>query len=259
MKTNSTNSTSSTITVIINGAQGRMGSEAVIAINNTDNLKLLAGLTKEDNLVENINTLKPDVVLDLTNANSVYENTKNIIQSGSCPVIGSSGLLEEQITELQILAKEHNINGIIVPNFSIGAVLMMHFSRIAAKYFDQAEIIERHHPNKLDAPSGTAIRTADLIAANTANKDQNSLANNQYKELIPHALGANYKNIPIHSLRLSGSVAHQTVIFGGTDETLSLQHDSIHRKSFMPGVVLACQKVQYLNGLNIGLECLLEL
>lgn len=243
--------TNKKLNVIINGARGKMGQEAVIAISAEQSLNLIGQLDHCDNLADAINTLKPDVVVDLTSAQSVYNNTKTIISNRACPVIGSSGLLENQIIELQRLAKDLKISGLIVPNFSIGAVLMMQFAETAAKYFSQVEIIERHHPNKLDAPSGTAIRTAELISHTLNNKD---IHNNKSKELIPNALGANYKNIPIHSLRLSGSVAHQTVLFGGIDETLTIQHDSIHRKSFMPGVILACQKAPFLNGLEVGLD-----
>lgn len=244
------------INIIVNGALGRMGTEAVHAIKNTPNLRLIAELDHKDNLTEALRTYHPDVVVDFTNAKSVFANTQTIITHQACPVIGSSGLLDEQIQQLIKMAQEYNISGIIVPNFSLGAVLMMKFAETAAKYFNQVEIIERHHPHKLDAPSGTALRTAALISKNLQN---HTIHNAQSEELIAGALGANYNNIPIHSVRLSGSCAHQTVLFGGTEETLSITHDSIHRKSFMPGVILACQKVQKLNGLKVGLEHVLDL
>ncbi len=248
--------TDNKINLIINGARGRMGQEAVAAVANEPSLKLVAALDKNDDLGVSIRVFKADVVLDFTNAESVFENTKIIITNKACPVIGSSGLLPEQISELELLAKQNNVSGIIVPNFSLGAVLMMKFSALAAKYYSQIEIVERHHPNKLDAPSGTAIRTAELISAQLNPK---SIHNHISKETIPHALGANHKNIPIHSLRLNGSCAHQSVYFGGNDETLTITHDSMHRRSFMPGVVLACKKVKTLNGLHIGLESLMDL
>lgn len=244
------------LSVIVNGASGKMGQESVAAIKNAPDLKLVACLDKSDNLADAIKQYNADVVVDFTNADSVYNNTKTIIMNKACPVIGSSGLLTEQIVELQQLAQEYQVSGIIVPNFSLGAVLMMKFAETASKYFDQVEIIERHHPNKLDAPSGTAIRTADLMSKHRINQ---TMHNSKSKELVSGALGASYKNIPIHSIRLSGSCAHQTVLFGGLDETLNITHDSIHRRSFMPGVVLACQKVRSLKGLTVGLENILEL
>lgn len=248
--------TSNQLNIIINGAHGKMGEEAVIAINNDEQLNLVAGLDRTDNLAEAINDTKADVVVDLTSAESVYNNTKTIISNKASPVIGSSGLTEEQITELQKLSKELNTSGLIVPNFSLGAVLMMQFAEVAAKFYQQVEIIERHHPNKLDAPSGTAVRTAELMSKHINNS---TIHNSKSKESVPGALGANYKNIPIHSLRLSGSCAHQTVLFGGLDETLSITHDSMHRKCFMPGVVLACKKVKSLKGLEVGLDKVLDL
>lgn len=247
-------STNKLINVIVNGAKGRMGQEAVIAITQDPQLNLVAALDKTDDLASVIMKSDAHVVVDLTNAHSVFENAKKIITNKVCPVIGSSGLLEHQVNELKMLAKDLHVSGLIVPNFSLGAVLMMQFSEIAAKFFHHVEIIERHHPDKLDSPSGTAIRTADLIAA----KIQNT-AKAQSVETIPHALGANYKNIHIHSLRLNGSCAHQTVLFGGNAETLTIQHDSNNRKSFMPGLVLSCKKVQLLNGLHVGLENILDL
>lgn len=247
-------STTKLINVIVNGAKGRMGQEAILAISDDPQLNLVAALDKTDDLASAIKQYQANVVVDLTNAHSVFQNTKTIISNKACPVIGSSGLLENQLDELKVLAKEHQISGLIVPNFSLGAVLMMQFSEIAAKFFNNVEIIERHHPDKLDSPSGTAIRTADLIAKKITNT-----ASPQSVETIPHALGANYKNIRIHSLRLNGSCAHQTVVFGGNAETLTIQHDSNNRKSFMPGLVLCCKKVQSLVGLQIGLETVLDL
>ena len=248
------------INVIINGANGRMGREAQTAVANDPDLNLVACLNRQDDLsaaIKKYNSANncPLVVVDLTSAECVFNNTKTIIENNACPVIGSSGLLEQDVKSLQALAAQHKVNGIIVPNFSLGAVLMMHFAHLAAKYYDQAEIIERHHPDKLDSPSGTAIRTADLIAQNLQSKAKNSHA----KETIPHARGAAYKNIPIHSLRISGSCGHQSILFGGKDESLTISHDSIHRASFMPGVILACKKAHTLTGLCVGLEHLLTL
>lgn len=248
--------TSPTLNVIINGSTGRMGIEAIKAVNNDPTLNLVATLNSKDDLAHTISNHPGCIVVDLTSAKCVYENTKTIITNQAYPVIGTSGLLEEQITELKNLAQEFNVSGLIVPNFSLGAVLMMQFAKTASKYYQQVEIIERHHPNKLDAPSGTAIRTAELISENLKT---DHIHNSKSEELIPGALGASYNNIPIHSIRLSGSCAHQTVLFGGFNETLNITHDSMHRESFMPGVLLACKQVKNLNGLQVGLETVMEL
>ncbi len=247
------------INVIINGASGKMGVEATKAITSDTELNLVAGLNRKDDLAAAIKEYNskdnPVVVVDLTSSQCVLENAKIIITHNACPVIGSSGLLESDTKQLQALATQHKVNGIIVPNFSLGAVLMMHFSTLAAKFFNEVEIIERHHRDKLDSPSGTAIRTADLIAKNLLSPTNAK----QYHETIPAARGASYKNIAIHSVRLNGSCGHQSVIFGGTDETLTITHDSLHRSSFMPGIILACKKASTQNGLVIGLEHLLNL
>ena len=248
------------INVIINGSSGKMGKEAMNAVSKDAELNLVAGLNRTDNLaaaIKKYNTKdNPVVVVDLTSSECVFENAKTIITHNACPVIGSSGLLESDTKDLQQLASDYKVNGIIVPNFSLGAVLMMHFSSIAAKFYDQVEIIERHHSDKLDSPSGTALRTADLIAKNLLPHASND---KKRHETVAQARGANYKNIPIHSIRLNGSCGHQSVMFGGADEGLTISHDSLHRASFMPGVILACKKANTQNGLVVGLEHLLNI
>ncbi|MEC9219924.1 MAG: 4-hydroxy-tetrahydrodipicolinate reductase, partial [SAR324 cluster bacterium] len=186
-------------------------------------------------------------------ASSALNNTVSIIESGARPVIGTSGLLPEEIAELQALCTKHKLGGIIAPNFAIGAVLMMKYSQDAVKYFPHAEVIELHHDGKVDAPSGTAIKTANLLAESRSSVPK-KIAD---KEIISGARGANAENIRVHSVRLPGLVAHQEVIFGGQSQTLTIRHDSIHRDSFMPGVCLACKKVMDLNELVYGLEHLL--
>ncbi|CAM2841384.1 4-hydroxy-tetrahydrodipicolinate reductase [Legionella worsleiensis] len=238
------------IRIIVNGAQGKMGSLACETLANHPDFELVAQLTKQDNLAEAITKNSAQIVVDLTRADCVYNNTQTIIQNGACPVIGTSGLITEQIHELTNACESRQLGGIIVPNFSIGAVLMMSFAAKASEYLSEVEIIETHHQNKLDAPSGTALKTAEMIASARKNK-KNTLV---LKELIPGARGGTYQDINIHSLRLPGVLARQEVLFGNLGETLSITHDSIDRRCFMPGVILACQKVLGLNTLIYGLE-----
>lgn len=242
---------SKTISVIVNGAKGKMGAEAVIAINNDPALKLVAALGRGDNLAEAIKTTGADCVVDLTVPTAVYQNTKIIMENNAHPIIGTTGLTPEQIAELQEIAAAKKLGGLIAPNFSIGAVLMMQFAKQAAVFFPDVEIIELHHEKKKDAPSGTSIKTAEMIAENI---DESRKQVIDCHELLTGALGAKHKNIPIHSVRLPGFVAHQQVMFGGNNETLTIRHDSIHRKSFMPGIVLACKKVPALTQLVYGMD-----
>lgn len=239
--------------VIVNGSNGKMGALACETLDNHPQFQLVASLTKDDNLGRAIDDTKAQIVVDLTRADCVYENTSTIIKHGARPVVGTSGLLDTQIKELSSLCEAQNLGGIIVPNFSIAAVLMMNFATKAAEYLSEVEIIETHHQEKLDAPSGTALKTAEMIAAARKNA-KNSM---QLKELVPGARGGAYQGIHIHSLRLPGVIARQEVIFGNLGETLSITHNSIDRRSFMPGVILACQKVSALSTLVYGLEHLL--
>ena len=239
--------------IIINGANGRMGQEAVKAVTDAPEFNLVAQATRADDLATLIQTHRPDVVVDLTTADSVYANTKIIIDNDCHPVIGASGLLPDQVRELQTICHEKKLGGIIVPNFSIGAVLMMQMAEKAAHYLPNVEIIEAHHEKKQDAPSGTAIKTAELI--NQA-RQQAPLPITE-TELLKGARGAKVGDVPIHSVRLPGVVAKQDVIFGGTSETLTISHNSIHRESFMPGLLLACKRAPELKELYYGLEALL--
>lgn len=239
--------------VIINGAQGKMGRLAVIALSQQTEFEVVGQLGRSDDLVESILSLKPEIVVDLTSAESVYANTLSIIQHHVYPVIGTTGLLPEQILELTSLCERDQLGGLIVPNFSIAAVLMMHFAQIAARYMPNVEIIEAHHPHKKEAPSGTAIKTAQLIA-----KARSEHPSYSCHELLSGARGANCQDIPIHALRLPGVIADQEVLFGQVGETLSLQHRTIDRVCFMPGLILACQQVTSLKTLCYGLEHLLS-
>ncbi|MEI6897439.1 MAG: 4-hydroxy-tetrahydrodipicolinate reductase [Psychromonas sp.] len=242
------------VKVIVNGASGRMGSEAVKAINNDSALQLVAKCDFGDDLGALIKSTGAQVVVDLTVASAGFSNTQIILNAGACPVIGTSGFQVEQVTELQALATEKKLGGLIAPNFSIGAVLMMRFAAQAAKYFPDAEVIEAHSPQKEDSPSGTGIRTAELIAAARTKTP----AKCSDKELIKGARGAELHGVKLHSIRLSGVVAQQTVFFGGLSETLKIEHNSQHRESFMPGICLACKAVVKRNELVYGLEHLMD-
>lgn len=241
------------IHIIVNGANGQMGQETVKAIENCKDLKLVAKAGSQDDLGKLILSTQADVVVDFTQPECVYQNARTILEQGARPVIGTTGLTSSEIAELRLLVVKKKLGAIIAPNFSVGAILMMRFAQEAARYLPNAEIIEMHHDKKRDAPSGTAIKTAELI------KDSRTIEPlmPECKESIPGARGANYENIAIHSVRLPGFLAHQQVIFGGIGESLTIKHDSINRSCFMPGVVLACHKVMLLEHLVYGLEDIL--
>lgn len=241
--------------VIVNGAFGKMGRQAVLSIQQHKQIELVASLGREDNLAQAITQTKANIVLDLTDASVVYQNTQIIIESGAHPVIGTSGLMAEELSVLKQRCQEKKLGGIVVPNFSIAAVLMMQFSAIAARYLPDVEIIEMHHAQKLDAPSGTAIKTAELIAKSRTQRPQKI----NEKSLLVGARGACHEGVPIHSLRLNGVLARQEVILGSSGETLTLEHQSIDRACFMPGMLLCLEKVASLDGLYYGLEHLLSL
>jgi 4-hydroxy-tetrahydrodipicolinate reductase len=241
------------IRVLVNGFSGKMGSIAIKAIQEEDELLLAAKTRRGDDLIAAINDSKSDVVLDFTGASVVFDNTQKIIESGASPVIGTSGLVEDQVDQLGRLCAQKQLGGIVVPNFSISAVLMMKYAQDAIRYLRQAEIIELHHNQKEDSPSGTAIRTAEMISEGWRD---NSAAQKE-KATIPGARSARYKHIPIHSVRLPGLVAHQEVLLGGIGKTLSIKSNTISREAFIPGIRLACKQVVKLTELHYGLEHLL--
>tara|TARA_R110000868_G_scaffold380784_1_gene646876 strand:- start:50246 stop:50980 length:735 start_codon:yes stop_codon:yes gene_type:complete len=242
------------INILINGASGRMGQQAIAAIEQDETLNLVATAGRHDDLGLMIASSQAQVVVDLTVASVGFTNANKIIAAGAHPVIGTSGFTQTQVKMLQQQCAEKKLGGIIAPNFSIGGVLMMQFSKMAAKYFNHVEIVERHHENKQDAPSGTAMRTAEMIA-----EAQPNIADVKCDEKIPGAHGGHYENVSIHSIRMPGNVAHQEVIFGAHGETLTIKHDSINRECFMPGLLLACKKVTELDQLLFGLEHLLDI
>jgi 4-hydroxy-tetrahydrodipicolinate reductase len=243
--------------VAVLGAKGRMGTEAVTAISGASDLQLVAQLDLGDSL-DQLVTSGAQVVVDFTHPDAVMKNLEFAITNGISVVVGTTGFDDAKLTKLKsLLATNPKVGALIAPNFALGAVLMMQFSEVAAKYFESVEIIELHHANKVDAPSGTAVRTAQMI---TDARKQNNKAKmpDATKDAIPGARGATVGDVPIHSVRSHGYVAHQEVIFGDPGETLSIRHDSINRAGFMPGVLLGVRQVVKHPGLTVGLEKFME-
>lgn len=262
------------IKVLVSGACGRMGQAVVKAVMEDSELQLVgavdikagadageiagmgrSGIIVSDDLANAIDDTRPDVMVDFTRPDVVYENAVLAVKKGVSPVIGTTGLSDVAKVELEALAAEKHTPVFIAPNFAIGAVLMMLMAKQAAKYMPDVEIIELHHDRKLDAPSGTALQTAAMIAEVRAAHQQ---GHPEESEKAAGARGANVEGMHIHSVRLPGYVAHQEVIFGGLGQTLTIRHDSLNRESFMPGVCLACKKVRGLTGLVIGLDKLMN-
>ena len=246
-----------TIKVAVLGSKGRMGAEVVKAVNNASDLELVASIDQNDdfNIVKNSGA---HVAVDFTTPDVVMKNIELLISAGISPVVGTTGFSDERINSVKkMLDAKSGVSARLVPNFSIGAILMMRFARAATKFYDSAEIIEYHHPNKIDAPSGTAIRTAQIIAEerqlNNLSKNPDATASE-----IPGARGSNIEGIPFHAVRMQGLVAHQEVVFGSMGETLTIRHDSFDRESFMPGVLLAIRNISKKPGLTIGIDDLIS-
>ena len=240
------------IKVAVLGSRGRMGSEVVKAVTDASDLELVAALDLGDSL-DTLVTAGAQVVVDFTTPDSVMANLEFVISKNIHAVIGTTGFDDARIAKIKSLLSTSKSGVLIAPNFAIGAVLMMEFATKAAKYFESAEIIELHHPNKVDAPSGTAARTAELMSA--ARKEAKLPAMpDATTSSLPGARGATVGDVPVHSVRLSGLVAHQEVLLGGIGETLSIRHDSIDRVGFMPGVLLGVRQVVTHPGLTFGLE-----
>ena len=240
------------IKVAVLGSRGRMGSEVVKAVNEAKDLELVAELDLGDSL-DTLVSAGAQVVVDFTTPDSVMANLEFVISKNIHAVIGTTGFDDARIAKIKSLLSTSKSGVLIAPNFAIGAVLMMEFATKAAKYFESAEIIELHHPNKVDAPSGTAARTAELMSA--ARKEAGlSAGPDATTTSLDGARGATVGQIPVHSVRLRGLVAHQEVLLGGIGETLTIRHDSIDRVGFMPGVLLGVRQVVNHPGLTFGLE-----
>ncbi|NQW64445.1 MAG: 4-hydroxy-tetrahydrodipicolinate reductase [Actinobacteria bacterium] len=246
------------IKVGVLGANGKMGTQTVATITAAADLELVAALDLGDS-IETLKKSGAEVVVDFTHPDSVMANLEYAINNGINVVVGTTGFDSAKLAKVkELLAKNPKVGALIAPNFGLGAVLMMQFAAQAAKHFESVEIIELHHPNKADAPSGTATRTAELItdARKAANRPPMPDATTS---ALPGARGAKVGDVAIHSVRLRGLVAHQEVILGDQGETLSIRHDSIDRTGFMPGVLLGIRKVGSHPGLTFGLENFLDL
>jgi 4-hydroxy-tetrahydrodipicolinate reductase len=244
------------IKVGVLGARGRMGAEVVAAVEAAADCQLVAALDLGDSLDQLVSS-GAQVVVDFTTPDSVMANIEFLITHKIHAVIGTTGFDDARLAKLKSLSSAHPEVGILIaPNFAIGAVLMMEFAAKAAKYFESAEIIELHHPDKVDAPSGTASRTAGIISA--ARKEAKLAAMpDATSTSLDGARGALVGEVPVHSVRLRGLIAHQEVLFGGLGETLSIRHDSLDRAGFMPGVLLGIRSVISRPGVTFGLENLM--
>ncbi|MGP4018173.1 4-hydroxy-tetrahydrodipicolinate reductase [Saccharopolyspora sp. 5N708] len=248
----------SPIKVGVLGAQGRMGSEAVRAVGEASDTELVAAIDREDDLTELVEG-GAQVAVDFTHPDAVLDNIRFCVENGIHVVVGTSGLGTPELDAVRSwLAERPEVAVLVAPNFAIGAVLSMRFAELAAKFFESVEIIELHHPKKADAPSGTAARTAQVIAQARAAAELGAVPDATTKEL-DGARGAQVDGVRVHSVRMTGLVAHQEVLFGTEDETLTIRHDSYDRSSFMPGVLLAVREVGARPGLTVGLDALMGL
>lgn len=259
------------IKVIVAGALGKMGRETVKAVFGEPGLEL-AGvvdvrgkgesmgdilaikelkLNVANDLDQLITAVRPDVMVDFTNPQAVFNNTRTALKHKVHCIVGTTGLNDMELAQLEKIARENQVGVAVIPNFALGAVLMMKLSQEVAQYFPDVEIIELHHDQKMDAPSGTAIKTAEMI---TANRRRIPARNAREFEKVTGARGGEVDGIRIHSVRLPGFVAHQEVIFGGIGQSLSIRHDSYDRVGFMPGVLMAVNKIMEFKGLVYGLE-----
>lgn len=263
------------IKVAVSGACGKMGQAVIKAVNAEADLELVSavditntgkdigeivenkpcGVLIETSLENALNTKDIDVVVDFTNPDLVFSNTKLILENNARPIIGTTGLTVNQLEELKKLSEQKGLGALVAPNFAVGAVLMMMFSQKAAKYFSNAEIIELHHNNKKDAPSGTAIKTAQLMTQERAEFGKDNCP--EVETYVGSRGGVTESNIHIHSVRLPGFIAHQEVIFGAAGQALTIRHDSFDRLSFMPGVILSIRQVMNHNDFVYGLENIL--
>ena len=244
---------SARIRVGVLGARGRMGAEVVKAVTNSTDLELVVQLDLGDSL-DQLVISKAEVVVDFTTPDSVMKNLEFLINNDIHAVVGTTGFDQARIDSLaKEMANHPKVGVLIAPNFAIGAVLMMEFAEKAARYFESAEIVEMHHPAKVDAPSGTASRTAELMTQARKESSMKPMPD-ATKQSLDGARGSKVGDIPIHSIRAQGLVAHQEVLFGGVGETLTIRHDSLDRAGFMPGVLLGIRSVVKSPGLTHGLD-----
>ena len=256
------------IKVLVNGAFGRMGSEVVRMVTANPELELAGGVDINaagkalpdgkpvfTNIGEALEAVKPDVVVDFTRPDVVMDSLRIILKKGIRAVVGTTGFTPERLAEVKELAEANNTAALIVPNFAVGAVVMIKLATEAAKYFKDVEIIEKHHDQKLDAPSGTAILTAQKIGEV---REAHKQGHPNERETLAGSRGGDIDGIRIHSMRLQGYVASQEVVFGSQGETLKIINDTINRECYMPGVAMACKKIGSRQGLVYGLDQILD-
>ena len=244
-----------TIRVHVHGALGRMGAACVTAIEAAADMEVCGATDYGDDLAAALASERPDVAVEFTVPEAVEDNVRTMLDAGVPVVAGTTGLSAQKAGELGRLAQEQGIGFLLAPNFAIGVILMQRFAREAARHFDDVEILELHHDRKVDAPSGTALHTADQIAA-AAERPLNQ-GRPQESELVPGARGGERNQIPVHSVRLPGLLAHQEVMFGGLGQVLTIRHDALDRQAFMPGVLLGIRSISEHQGLVDSLERLL--
>ncbi len=250
--------TTNRIRVGVLGARGKVGQAICAGVESAADLELVAQVDKDDAL-EAFTESGTQVVVDFTSPGVVMPNLKWLVENGIHAVVGTTGFDAERLGQVRgWLAQSPETGVLIAPNFAIGAVLSMRFAEQAARWFESVEVIELHHPNKLDAPSGTAYRTAGLIAA-AREKAGVGRSPDATKDELEGARGADVDGVRVHSVRLAGLVAHQEVLFGTQGETLTIRHDSIDRTSFVPGVLLGVRKTPLRPGLTVGIDPLLDL
>ncbi|WP_031939808.1 4-hydroxy-tetrahydrodipicolinate reductase [Prescottella defluvii] len=246
------------IRVGVLGAKGKVGRAMCEAVEQADDLELVAGVDQGER-IEHLVDERAQVVIDFTHPDVVMDNLQFLIANGIHAVVGTTGFDDARLAQVQSwLAEKPGVGVLIAPNFAIGAVLSMRFAAAAARFFDSVEVIELHHPNKADAPSGTAYRTAALIAEAREKAGRGPSPDATTAEL-EGARGADVNGVRVHSVRLAGLVAHQEVLLGTQGETLTIRHDSIDRNSFAPGVLLSVREIGQRPGLTVGIDPLLDL
>ena len=246
------------IRVGVLGARGRVGTEVCKAVDAADDMELVAMVDAGDWMF-NVADAGAEVVVDFTHPDVVMDNVRFCVDQGIHAVVGTTGFTEPRLAQIrEWLAPKPDLGVLVAPNFAIGAILCMRFAAMAARFYESVEIIELHHPRKADAPSGTAARTASLIAAARAQTGM-AASPDATSSALPGARGADVDGVRVHSVRLTGLVAHQEVLLGTAGETLTIRHDTLDRSSFMPGVLLGVRTVLHHPGLTVGLEPLLDL
>ena len=256
------------IKVAVAGALGRMGAEVIRAVTAADDLQVVGAVDVKpstgaeypfpvtSDLRQLIADTSPEVLVDFTVADAAFANALTALDGGVRPVIGTTGMRPDQLQRIGDKATERRTGAFVAPNFALGVVLTMHFARIASRYFDSAEVIELHHDQKIDAPSGTGVWIAQNMASARGKPFRMNVPE---KETLPGGRGAEHEGVRVHSVRLPGLVAHHEVLFGGEGQILTIRHDSMDRNSFMPGVLIAIREVLGLDRLVVGLDNLLHL